>query len=227
MQARLLTTLVRAATDVQLFLSRASGEAEITDSLTGEHWFNLVQEYAILTRINSLEVLPMRFVAITVIALFWSGASLAQEFLYPKKGQSAEQQSTDKYECHQWAVEQTGFDPMNPPKAPDATPQVAAAPPSKEGGAVRGAARGAAGGAAVGAILGDAGKGAAVGAAAGGIRGRMKRKDADRDQAAAQQNAEDQVAAAARAHEAKIAEERATYDRAKRTCLEARDYSVN
>ena len=32
-------------------------------------------------------------------------------FIYPQNGQSAEQQSTDKYECHQWAVGQSGFDP--------------------------------------------------------------------------------------------------------------------
>jgi hypothetical protein len=30
---------------------------------------------------------------------------------YPKNGQSAEQQAKDKFECHQWAVSQTGFDP--------------------------------------------------------------------------------------------------------------------
>ena len=32
-------------------------------------------------------------------------------FVYPKNGQSAERQSTDRFECHRWAVEQTGFDP--------------------------------------------------------------------------------------------------------------------
>jgi len=32
-------------------------------------------------------------------------------FIYPRNGQSAEQQATDKYECHRWAVGQTGFDP--------------------------------------------------------------------------------------------------------------------
>jgi hypothetical protein len=32
-------------------------------------------------------------------------------FAYPKNGQSAELQSSDKYACHQWAVTQTGFDP--------------------------------------------------------------------------------------------------------------------
>lgn len=32
-------------------------------------------------------------------------------FIYPQNGQSAEQQSNDKYECHKWAVGQSGFDP--------------------------------------------------------------------------------------------------------------------
>jgi len=31
--------------------------------------------------------------------------------LYPQKGQSAEQQANDRYECHRWATQQTGFDP--------------------------------------------------------------------------------------------------------------------
>lgn len=32
-------------------------------------------------------------------------------FVYPKNGQSEQQQSTDRYECHRWASDQTGFDP--------------------------------------------------------------------------------------------------------------------
>lgn len=32
-------------------------------------------------------------------------------FVYPRNGQSSEQQSRDRYECHHWAVEQTRFDP--------------------------------------------------------------------------------------------------------------------
>jgi hypothetical protein len=32
-------------------------------------------------------------------------------FVYPKNGQSAEQQARDRYECHHSAVEQTGYDP--------------------------------------------------------------------------------------------------------------------
>jgi hypothetical protein len=36
-------------------------------------------------------------------------------FIYPRKGQSEKQQSNDRYECHRWAVDQTHFDPTQPP----------------------------------------------------------------------------------------------------------------
>ncbi|MCA0244900.1 MAG: hypothetical protein LCI02_29205 [Proteobacteria bacterium] len=32
-------------------------------------------------------------------------------FVYPRQGQSAQQQASDEYECHRWAVSQSGFDP--------------------------------------------------------------------------------------------------------------------
>jgi hypothetical protein len=35
-------------------------------------------------------------------------------YVYPSNGQSAEQQSKDKYECHRWASSQSGFDPTLP-----------------------------------------------------------------------------------------------------------------
>lgn len=35
-------------------------------------------------------------------------------FIYPKAGQSEQQQATDRYECHRWAVDKTGFDPTQP-----------------------------------------------------------------------------------------------------------------
>jgi hypothetical protein len=34
--------------------------------------------------------------------------------VYPKNGQSQEVLGKDKFECHQWAVSQTGFDPTQP-----------------------------------------------------------------------------------------------------------------
>jgi len=35
-------------------------------------------------------------------------------FIYPRDGQSAEQQAKDRYECHRWAADQTSFDPTRP-----------------------------------------------------------------------------------------------------------------
>ncbi len=35
-------------------------------------------------------------------------------FIYPRMGQSEEQQANDRYECHRWGVGQTGFDPTQP-----------------------------------------------------------------------------------------------------------------
>ncbi len=45
------------------------------------------------------------------------GSGMADEklFIYPRKGQSQEQQDLDRYECHKWAVEQTSYDPTKPP----------------------------------------------------------------------------------------------------------------
>ena len=36
-------------------------------------------------------------------------------FIYPRKGQTEKQQATDRYECHRWAVDQTRYDPTQPP----------------------------------------------------------------------------------------------------------------
>ncbi len=44
-------------------------------------------------------------------------------FIYPRNGQTPEQQSADRYECHSWARTQTGFDPTQPGGgAPGAAP---------------------------------------------------------------------------------------------------------
>jgi hypothetical protein len=37
-----------------------------------------------------------------------------QLFIYPKKGQSEQQQADDRYACHRWGVEQTSYDPTKP-----------------------------------------------------------------------------------------------------------------
>jgi OmpA family protein len=97
-------------------------------------------------------------------------------FVYPARGQSPSEQSRDEYQCHSWAVQQTGFNPM--------TAQTAYVPPpsfeAPEGGLFRGALRGGAIGAAGGAIGGDAGKGAAIGAATFGLFGAFRRRAQER-----------------------------------------------
>lgn len=42
-------------------------------------------------------------------------------FVYPRNGQTEAQQGTDRYECHTWAVGQTGFDPVTPQGGVDAS----------------------------------------------------------------------------------------------------------
>jgi hypothetical protein len=54
-------------------------------------------------------------------------------FVYPKNGQSAEQQARDKFECHSRAKDQTGFDPTQPGGTADA----AHVPPAAEWAAKR------------------------------------------------------------------------------------------
>src|SRR5262244_2766667 len=37
-----------------------------------------------------------------------------QPYIYPARGQSPQQEESDKGQCYGWAVQQTGFDPANP-----------------------------------------------------------------------------------------------------------------
>src|SRR5271163_5163605 len=39
-------------------------------------------------------------------------------FVYPNNGQTPEQTDRDRYECHVWAVQQTGVDPSRPGAPP-------------------------------------------------------------------------------------------------------------
>ncbi|MCZ6770397.1 MAG: hypothetical protein O7G83_00235, partial [Proteobacteria bacterium] len=68
--------------------------------------------------------------AMTVSVSTVPNAAWAQGLMiYPSKGQSQQQQSRDRYECHTWAVQQTGFDPTNPQMAQSSF--AAAAPPPR------------------------------------------------------------------------------------------------
>ena len=135
-------------------------------------------------------------VALTACAAL-AGRVVAAQYVYPSKGQSAEQQNKDSYECYNWAKAQSGVDPGAPPPPADRG--------ARMGRTVGGAARGAALGAAVGGIAGHAGKGAAAGAVVGGARGRRRGIEAEHAQAADTRNA---------------------YDRAFAACMEGRGYTV-
>jgi hypothetical protein len=141
-------------------------------------------------------------------ACMFVSAAHADVYVYPKPGQSQESFESDQYACHNWAAQQSGFNPSAPPPA-------AGAPPPQQGGAVKGAARGAAVGAVGGAIAGDAGKGAAIGAAVGGTGGAMRQNRQNRESAAASQQAQAQQQAGY-----------ANYEKAYATCLSGRGDSV-
>jgi hypothetical protein len=134
-------------------------------------------------------------------------AVAAEQFVFPKSGQTKEQQEQDEFTCYKWAKGQTGFDPNKPVE------QAAATAP--KGGAVSGAAKGAAVGAVGGAIGGDAGKGAAVGAGVGAAAGAHKRRKGEKQQEAAQQQAAKQQEASVEG-----------YQRAFGACMEGKGYSV-
>lgn len=146
--------------------------------------------------------------AIAVVVGMSIPMAFAQQFVYPAKGQNAQQQKKDETECYSWAVKQSGFDPAKPP------PQQAAQPPTTATGTTPGAGvRGAARGAIVGEVVGgDAGAGAAAGAAA--ARAQSRRQNAagaqQQQQAAAQQQQAGQ----------------AGFQKARAACLEGRGYSV-
>src|SRR5579884_773866 len=97
-------------------------------------------------------------------------------YFYPAKGQSSEQQGRDKYECHTWAVQQSGFDPSAPKVPPHLRVEMAAGPPPGTG-----VAAGAVTGAVVGAAVSrpwEAGQGVLLGAAAGAVIGSVAESSA-------------------------------------------------
>lgn len=154
-----------------------------------------------------------------IAALAWAAGAQAQKvFIYPQRGQSPEQQQRDRFDCHQWAVKQSGFDPAATQMA-QASPSSAPPPAGGSPSALRGAGRGAAVGAVGGAIGGDAGKGAAIGAATGALFGGMRKADQQARQQEQQQQA--QVA-----QQQAAAQGSSAYNRALGACLQGRGYTV-
>jgi Glycine zipper len=158
-------------------------------------------------------------------------------FAYPTGGQSVEQQQKDQFECHQWSVSQTGFDPNRPQQ------QNYAYSPSQgsyqsggaldfgdadagHGGLARDGARGAAMGAIGGAIAGDAGQGAAIGAVAGALFGGVRRSNRKAEQQRWEQQQAQQAQMQMQQQQQQQQQARSNFNRAYSACMTSRDYKV-
>ena len=145
--------------------------------------------------------------------------SLNQVYFYPQKGQTVEQQSRDHYECYNWAIKQTGFDPSLSPLPPEQRVRVVPLPPPGHDTAAFAVV-----GAVLGAILGGrhAAGGALIGAAGGAIAGAAS-------DTARQEEARKQEEAYARWDQARynqFVQKELDFRRAMGACLEGRGYSV-
>ena len=141
--------------------------------------------------------------------------------VYPARGQDERELRRDRFECHAWAVRQSGFDPATmSQRAPTPVPRVEPDPPIGYGTAT-----GAVTGAVVGAAVSNprhAGDGAAVGAIIGAVAGTA----ADASREARAERVEEAYAAQAARRDSRYSEEANRYRRALGACLEARGYSV-
>jgi len=141
-------------------------------------------------------------------------------YTYPTKGQSPQQSDRDRYECHMWAVKQSGFDPSGPNIPPLHRVQVVGGPPPGVNTAA-GAVTGAAVGAAVSSYGHEAG-GAIVGAVLGGVLGAT----ADAANAEEKQRVQDSADARQNQRAAMWDQKANGYRRAATACLEGRGYNV-
>ena len=144
----------------------------------------------------------------------------AEVYIYPARGQGDRQLDRDRYECHNWAVRQSHYNPSDPHLAPHQQIQVVAAPP-----AGRDTVAGVISGAVTGAIIAgphDTTEGAMIGAVAGGIMGAMS--DSARQKEA--QGINTHNAAAEQAERARLETQATDYRRAISACLEGRGYTV-
>jgi len=137
------------------------------------------------------------------------GRAAQDIYVYPAKGQSEKQQARDQQECHDWAVKQTGVDPV---KLAEETPEAQ----SSQGGVLKGAAGGAGLGAIRGGIGGDPGEMAGRGAAMGGVFAAIRARRAMQQEHEAQTQMHQD-------REAQLAK----YDGAYKACLSGRGYGVN
>lgn len=149
-------------------------------------------------------------------------AADADIYVYPSKGQTDQQVDRDRYECHNWAVSQSHYNPSDPHLAPHQQVRVVEMPAPAPG---RDTATGAVAGAVIGSSVAgrrDAGGGAIAGAIIGAVIG--SQSDAARQRAATQVST--RVSADSQAERANLERQASDYRRAISACLEGRGYTV-
>jgi hypothetical protein len=150
-----------------------------------------------------------------------SVAPVAPVFFYPKVGQTPAQQDRDRYECYNWAVSQTGFNPALASTPPEQRVVVTPVPTPGHDTAVMGV-----GGAVIGALIGGprhALGGALIGGAAGAVAGAASdsaRQESARQTEAAINSQRNQASAFQYTGQAN------NFRRAMSACLEGRGYTV-
>jgi len=145
---------------------------------------------------------------------------VSRVYAAPARGQSAGRQDRDRYECHVWAVRQTGVDPSIPQPRRRAPVEVYPDPPVGTDTSA-----GAFSGAVIGAAVSrprHVGDGAAIGAAAGAVLGALSDgvRQSEANRIAASYRAQ------AAAENSQIDASADDYRRALAACLEGRGYAV-
>ncbi|MEA3411638.1 MAG: hypothetical protein U9R74_08870 [Pseudomonadota bacterium] len=153
-------------------------------------------------------------VAVVMLSVGTAGEADADLFVYPARGQGAQQEDRDKYECHEWSRNQTGIDPVQ--LALQDQQALESTADGDDHGLVDDGAKGAARGALRGTIAGDVAKDAAMGASISPMVALLRhRRKIERRHAAWQKQITSEKAAMAR------------YDQGYATCLRGRGYTVS
>ncbi|MDJ0656503.1 MAG: glycine zipper domain-containing protein [Xanthomonadales bacterium] len=163
-----------------------------------------------------------RLLTLLLLAAVATGADAGDLYVYPAEGQSDQQLADDRFECHQWAVRESGFDPSLVTEAPPRIVRVPVPENEAEGAREKGIITGAIAGGILGATDDHAGRGAALGAAIGALIGSEIEKQGERKAVAAAEAEAEQL----RNARSEIALLRSHYRRALTACLEGRGYTV-
>ena len=100
--------------------------------------------------------------ALIFIFLSTPAAAVGDLYVYPAQGQTDQQLKQDRFDCHQWSVNETGFDPVELSEHP---PRMVKVPDRAHRDATEtGVIAGAIAGGIIGAADDHAGRGAAIGA---------------------------------------------------------------